>query len=784
MEFYAHIREGASGAQVAQTVAEHCQGTARYARRCLEGIGLGEAGHFAGLIHDLGKMKREFMDYLQSAQGVRGSVNHTFAGCRMVLEQFHGETARKPEDLTAELMACAVGGHHGLFDCVDEDGHSGFEHRMHKTDIGYDESKRNFLEQCAPMAQLEAGFQKAHGELLPVYEGLGELAGEDGAEYAFYLGLLARLLLSAVIEGDRRDTAEFMNDMRYPGEPTDLSTFWGRYLTHMEEKLAEFPQDTPIRRARGAISDQCRAFAQKPGGVYRLNVPTGAGKTLSALRYALAHAKKWGKRRLIFTSPLLAILEQNAGVIREFLGDDSIILEHHSNALRTEEGDGLDLRELAVESWNAPVIITTLVQLLNTLFDGRTTAIRRFQGLTGSVIVIDEVQTVPSRMLTLFDLAMNFLARVCGATVLLCSATQPCLEQAEHPLRVCQGDVVAYDAGLWAPFRRTRITDAGAMSLEEIVGFAGEVLEEAGSLLIVCNKKDEAEYLFHSLNGAAERCCHLSASMCTAHRRQTLAALERALSQGEKCLCVATQVIEAGVDISFERVIRLSAGMDSVIQAAGRCNRHGESETPVPVYIVPCREEDLGRLSDIKQAKDATTALLEAFRRDPGRFGEDLSSDPAIGYYYRKLYGSMAAEFQDCRIKQKDVSLFELLSYNLKYWDGDSPFCGKYMMNQAFRMAGGLFQVFDNDTRDVVVPFADGEALIAELASRRAPDPAFLADWLRRAKPYTVAVYDYQLRLLAGALTDYGGVTVLAPGYYDEHTGLTLKPKELDFLEV
>lgn len=344
-----------------------------------------------------------------------------------------------------------------------------------------------------------------------------------------------------------------------PSIPPSLNTFWQPYLERVEEKLARFPQDTPIKKARGEISVRCRAFSEKPGGIYRLNVPTGAGKTLSSLRYALAHAQKWGKRRIIFTSPLLSILEQNAQVLREYLDDDRIILEHHSNVLHTQDSDNLDLRELAVESWNAPVIITTLVQLLNTLFEGRTTAIRRFQGLCNSIIVIDEVQTVPSRMLSLFDLAVDFLANICGASVLLCSATQPCLEKAVHPLRTCQGDIIPYDPALWEPFHRTVITNAGGQTLEQIGAFALDLLAEVKSLLIVCNTKDEAAYLFGQLKEHAQACCHLSASMCIAHRRAALSGLEQALAEGRKCLCVATQVIEAGVDISFERVIRLSA---------------------------------------------------------------------------------------------------------------------------------------------------------------------------------------------------------------------------------
>lgn len=784
MVFYAHIRDNGTGGMHAQTVADHCHNTAQYAHDCLAGIGLGEAGYFTGLVHDAGKLKQEFSDYLLQGRGSRGSVNHTFTGCRLVLEQFHGKYAESCTDLTAELIACAVAGHHGLFDCVDEDGHSGFLHRMEKEDIGYTESKQNFLEQCVTEEALAEQFHKADAELTLIYEKIALLAGEDGAEYAFHLGLLARLLLSAVIEGDRRDTAEFMNAVKYPENPAKAPGFWDPYLNHVEEKLNQFPREIPIQWARGLISDQCRAFAERPGGVYRLNVPTGAGKTLSSLRYALAHAKKWKKKRLIFTSPLLSILEQNAAVIREYLGDNSIVLEHHSNVLQTEETGALDLRELAVEGWDAPVIITTLVQLLNTLFDGKTTAIRRFQSLCSSVIVIDEVQTVPSRMLTLFNLAMAFLADVCGATILLCSATQPCLERADHPLRTCRGDVVPYDAKLWEPFRRTIITNAGSKTLEEIVVFARKSMDEVRSLLVICNKKDEAEYLFHALDAVADLCCHLSASMCPAHRRKTLSKLHWALENGKRCLCIATQVIEAGVDISFERVIRLSAGMDSVIQAAGRCNRHGERDQPVPVYVVPLLGENLSRLQEIQRSKNATGSLLEAFRRDPDRFENDLSSDASIQYYYRKLYGSMPKEYQDYYIKQKNVTLYNLLSCNTKYWDDSSPFCGKFMLYQAFRLAGTLFEVFDDTTRDVVVPYGDGAKLISELTGAVQPDPAFLADWLRRAKAYTVSMYDYQIHSFAGALMEYSGILVLRPGYYDESTGLIRKPQELDFLEV
>lgn len=783
MDFPAHIRFADDGTPCVQTVREHCRNTAAYAADALSDVGLGAAGYFGGLLHDCGKMKAEFRDYLQNG-GVRGSVNHTFAGVRLILESFHGGDPAQIEALSAELLAISVGGHHGLFDCVDEEHHSGFSARMEKTGIQYEESRDNFLAQCANMDELKAAFTKAHADLLPCYEKIRNLCEGDAVQCAFYLGLLSRLLLSAVIQGDRRDTATFLHCLPHASPPEDLRAFWRKYAQRVETKLAELPCDTVVNAARREISDQCAAFAAQPTGVYRLNVPTGGGKTLSSLRFALEHAALHGKRRLIFTSPLLSILEQNAQVLRSYLGDDAIILEHHSNVVQTRTDGELDTRELAVESWDAPVIITTLVQLLNTLFEGRTTAIRRFHALCGSVIVIDEVQTVPPKLLSLFHLAVNFLAAVCNATVLLCSATQPCSEASEYPLRPAPRDVVPYREAIWAPFRRTTLRDAGFRTLEEIAVFAAETLCEAQSLLVVCNRKDEAEQLYRAVKGEAEESCHLSASMCAAHRRDTLARLKTALGQGKKCFCAATQVIEAGVDISFQRVIRLTAGMDSVIQAAGRCNRNGEQAELAPVYIVTCQGEKLGRLPEIKMAKDASVELLYLFGQSPEKFDGDLFSDRAVRAYYRALYRQMAKGYQNGPTARKGVFLLDLLSCNDVYRHNEDASVSRFCMAQALKTAGNLFRVFDDAGRDLVVPYREGKTLIAELTAQKAEDPAFLAQWLRRAKPYTISVYEHQLRRLGNAVTEYGGVAVLDPDFYDAEIGLRLLKEKSEFLEV
>ncbi len=783
MEFYSHFCQNTNEKMTKQTVADHCRTTAAYAQDVLAPIQMGHAGYLAGLLHDMGKMKQEFQEYLLDGKGTRGSVNHTFAGCRFLLSRFHGEQAHNYEDLTSELLAFAVGAHHGLFDCIDQNGNSGFLHRLSKEKIGYQESLNNFLEQCAGQKEIEKLFACANAELIPIYMCMDALAGESNEEFSFYQGLLARLLLSAVIEGDRRDTAEFMTGVFSPVEPEDYAEFWTPYLVHLEEKLSRFPQDTPIAQARRKISQICCDYGSHIGGIIRLNVPTGGGKTLSSLRFALSHAKAWGKCRLIFTAPLLTILEQNAAVIREYLGNDSIVLEHHSNVAEPDDTSELDLRELAVDSWHSPVIVTTLVQLLNTLFAEKTTSIRRLQSLCNSVIVIDEVQTVPSRMLSLFNMAINFLAEICKATVVLCSATQPEQKYVPHPIQPVRGQMVPYEKHLWEPFHRTQISDGGAMTLEEAVAFIRESMEQVTSLLVVCNKKEQACYLLDVLDGTAEVCCHLSAAMCPAHRRQTLKQLYQALDTGRSCLCIATQVIEAGVDISFQRVIRLTAGLDSIIQAAGRCNRNGQSVI-APVYILTVLNEDLSHLEEIRRGKNATLSLLDAYRRDPGKFDYDLSSESAVTYYYSRYYGAMAQGAQDYPLQKERVSLFSLLSDNWQYWEKAEAHSKGFMLNQAFHMAGNAFTVFDNDTQDVVVPYENGKALIADLASQDETDVAYLAQWVSKAKPYTVSLYTYQLQALADVIGEYSGVKVLPSEYYDELTGFTMKPGKFDYLEV
>lgn len=811
--FPAHIRRTGE-TEVRQPVSEHNRQASQYALNALAAARLGGAAKLVGLLHDMGKYTVRYRGYLENAvcgmgPAVRGSVNHSFAAVRYLLEHYHGRVS-PCGPLTVELLAYAAGAHHGLFGCVDADHRSGFQHRMEKEDICYEEAVGNFLQYCAGEEELDTLFAEAEAEIEQAYRKLIPLLRQDetaSEEARFYLGMLARLLLSAVIEGDRRDTAEFEQDMRFPQArtPDELRILWETLSDRVDRKLGELPHRTEVEKARREISDRCRAFAEKPGGVYRLNVPTGAGKTLSSLRYALAHAALHGKSRILFVAPILAIIDQNSKVIRQYIGDDSLILEHHSNIVQETEADTpeaqeeLDRREFLTATWESNIIITTLVQLLDTLFSGRSSCIRRFHSLCGSILVIDEVQTVPSHLLTLFHLALGFLSEVCGATVLLCSATQPCSEAARHPIAVPTPDMVPYDRALWRAFRRTELRDAGAMPLAEIPAFAAGVLAEADSLLIVCNLKKEAASILRAMEALDCRCFHLSAAMCMAHRRTVLAEMEEALERlrkapgtGGKVVCVSTQVIEAGVDISFARVIRLMAGMDSVVQSAGRCNRNGENAEPVPVFALDCMDEELKYLPDIQWAKNAALGLLTEFRRTPEEFDGDLTSDAAIRFYYQWLYRKEIRNVQDGPVLagERKTSLFSLLSANDDFVDVNAcPDCQNYLLAQAFRTAGKAFAVFDGDTTDVLVPYGDGKELILALGELRLPyDLLQVQALLEKAKPYTVSVYPWQKRKLEElhALPPLCGGSILAlrEGYYDPVTGLTEQQGDIPFQEV
>lgn len=777
--FLAHITDFGQ-----QSLQEHCQNSANIAKNDLTDIGLSNTAYLAALFHDCGKAHDVFQQYLiDSYNGKnvkRGSVIHSFAGVSYFLNKYH-DSDNVIEKAASEIIAYSIGAHHGLFDVINPDAKDGFLYRLTRQPEYDDTAIHNFLKEIVDESIVSEVFGSSSNEMERILKIIPNITKEkSGSEYCFYLGLLCRLITSAVMDGDRTDTANFTLNKDYNNAKTSYNP-WKEINDNIERRIHSFSSETLINKSRRELSDLCFDFAKSDSGIYRLSIPTGGGKTLSALRFAAAHALQKEKQKVIYIAPLISILEQNANEIRVSVGAE-YVLEHHSDVItETDDVEELDLRKYLEDSWNSPVIATTFAQFLNTLFSSKTSSVRRFQSLCNSVIIIDEIQSVPSKMISLFNQAVNFLSRICKCTVLLCSATQPCLESVEHRM-IIDGDIISKDDfdKYSEIFKRNSVMDAGNFRLEEIPSFIIDKANNHLSLLVVCNKKAQAEFLFNEIKSQAQNCFHISAGMCVAHRKNVLKKIKKILSKKEPVFCVSTQVIEAGVDISFDCAIRFSAGMDNIIQTAGRCNRNGECRSDSPVYIIHCIDENLKMLPDIQAAKQATEALIVDFKKRADYYSNDLASDNSINFFYKYLYSNYSSNHFDYPI-QNMPSLFELLSANNQYRSLSKS--TQYFLCQSFKTAGDKFDVFDSVSTSVIVPFGDGKNIINNLQSYyNDKDYPALQKEMKKASQYSVSVFEYQFKKLLEekAIIPFcdNSFYMLSPEYYDDNTGLLNKAKE------
>lgn len=793
-EHLAHIAI-IDGNTTTQTVKEHCLAAADYAAKSLKGLKLYHTGYLAGLLHDMGKGKEEFTQFIMAAHKEepvgRGSVNHTFAAVIFLLDKYHNDTNSWQERISAEIISYACGSHHGIFDCVDILGANGFEHRRqkNKAEIHYDEAKNNFFAEVMPEDEIDALFSKACREIEDFYNKLLVIEKKLDKVY-FLLGTLTRTILSAVIDGDRRDTAEFCSGKRICCKKM-CSEDWKAQLDYLEEKIKCFPIDNKINRIRGEISNQCREFAHKKTGIYKIAAPTGAGKTLATLRFALAHAMETGKERVLFIIPLLSILDQNASVIREYIKDESLILEHHSNVIYEENFDQeqLDQYELLIDNWDAPIVVSTLVQLLNTFFSQKSSAIRKLKSLCNSVIVIDEIQSLPIQFTHLFNQMINFLVESCNTTVLLSSATQPCFNKVAVPMHIGEAaDMVKITEDDMEAFKRVSLIDRttpNGMTLEEVGEMAVELISTKDSLLIVCNTKVEARVLYRLLEkevGKQLEIHHLSTGMCKAHRKQVLEKIGNTpgLKAEKKVICVSTQLVEAGIDFSFQCVIRFEAGIENIVQAAGRCNRNNEWGKLCYTYIIRIKNEQLGSLEEIKTRQNSFNDISYEYETNPQKFGNSLMAPTLIEAYYELLFSKSERELNyPVKIQEVDLEITDMLSAFSKILNKDKE--NQYFLRQCFKTAGEHCKVFDDDTMDVIVPFdEEGKKIIANLCSRQAEfDIVYLKLQIEKAKAYTVSLYDNEVKRLGDMIKKIAdeSIYILKQPAYDYSIGVCVDGK-------
>ena len=571
---------------------------------------------FCGRWHDLGKFSDAFQNYIRQVASdahtgeTRGRVDHSTAGAQHAMSAL-------PPPLNA-MVAYAIAGHHaGLLDAIRAEGGS-LQARLIKQDVPpWREAAPENLLRVRPVS-------------------LPTLSASDRADAAFQLGFATRMLFSCLVDADFLATESFMSPRQAAERPkgqTDfaaLETHLNRYLDqHFATKAG------PVAEARAAVLSACREKALGEPGLYDLTVPTGGGKTLSSLAFALRHCARHGLSRVIYAIPFTSIIEQTAEVFRSVFADypadtDALILEHHSNFDPDRE---TTRSRLASENWDAPLIVTTNVQLFESLFATRPGQCRKLHRIANSVIILDEAQTLPVTLLKPCLRVLDLLVKQYGCTIVLCTATQPAIEYREGEFEIGLDKVrhIIDDApALYRRLGRVEVRDAGSLSSEELA----ERMAGMEQGLAIVNTRRHAADLYQALKVRAgtEGTYHLSAAMTPEHRSQQLEEIRSRLAMGQACRVVATQLIEAGVDVDFPVVWRALAGLDSIVQAAGRCNREGRRSSAITWIFQPSEADHARLFGLLRTAADAASQVIGT-----GRY-EDLIGLDAIEHYFHLHY--------------------------------------------------------------------------------------------------------------------------------------------------
>jgi CRISPR-associated endonuclease/helicase Cas3 len=742
-----------------QTLSEHLENTAMLSKVFARVFGCEKLGYSTGLLHDLGKYSKAFQDYLnRSLNGenvTRGEVIHALQGAKFAAENF-------ADAVVADIVGNVIATHHGgLFDTIT-DGE-----RTLTIKTGKDEESLHYnevMKACPPQIDT-AGIKD---EILNICR----ISRANKLNSFFMLHLMTKAMYSCLVDADRCDAAGITPEQ----EPPD----WDMLTRQLENYLGKFGNKSDIDNIRKRISKQCRqAGKQRQPGIYTLSVPTGGGKTLSSLRFAVEHAKKNNKKRIIYVIPYLSILDQTAAKLREVFTDaEDLILEHHSNI--EVPGDNEDDEEqyrLLTSRWDSPIILTTMVQFLETIYSNKASKLRKFHNMSEAILIFDEIQALPIKCVHLFNAAVNFLHTFGQSSILLCTATQPHFHKTERPILLSEKpDTINLTSEELNVFNRVYIKDATqqAMDHEQIAALVKTQIEQGKSTLIILNTKNDARKVFELCKPFECEKAFLTTDLCPAHRLNILEQLRRNLARESRLLtlCVSTQLIEAGVDVSFECVIRAEAGMDSIIQAAGRCNRNKENQEPQTVFVINIKDEKLSRLPEIDDGKKITARV---FRENSGK---DLLGNDVMDIFYRYYFYEQNKKM-DYTVKVEQTTIYSLL--------GENPIATvayRNLNNQdypglpcSFKTAADAFSVIDGGQTGIVVPYGDALKLVAEFQECRNPKEKMRI--LKQLQKYTVSVYSNTLAKIGQAASVIDNTFyLLNPDYYDEkEQGLLLESK-------
>ncbi len=590
----AHVQQKANGAWEVHPLKDHLTAVAQIAGRLAGAFGAGDWAGTAGLWHDLGKYRPAFQRYIRDVSGFdaeqahveaegSGRVDHSTAGAIHAVRQWgvHGR-----------VLAYLIAGHHaGLPDWSKLEAGGSLKERLAREQL-LDEALAQ-----APHQLLDTG--------RPDFQVPGGRAG-----FAFWV----RMLFSCLVDADFLDTEAFMDGGKAAlrgGYPA-LAELRSAFDDHMEA-LMRMPPDTPVNRLRRQILEDCRNAARQAPGFFSLTVPTGGGKTLSGMAFALDHAIAHGKRRVIHVIPYTSIIEQTADIFRNIFGE--AVIEHHSSLDPERE---TARSRLAAENWDAPVIVTTTVQFFESLFAARPGRCRKLHNLIDSIIVLDEAQLLPPKFLQPILDVLNLLVDHYKVTVVLSTATQPALHSrnrlpGEPPLRGIDNlrEIIPDPDALYHRLDRVQVILPDDLNAGRGWEAIAHEIRRHESVLAVVNTRRHAREL-HAL--LPKGTLHLSALMCGQHRADLIASIKQQLQQGLPVRVVSTQLVEAGVDLDFPVVYRALAGLDSIAQAAGRCNREGRLEKGKVVVFVPPEPPPPGVM---QRAAAKTISVLSAHGERP-----------------------------------------------------------------------------------------------------------------------------------------------------------------------
>jgi len=719
MKFYAHSTESVDTSDW-QPLDDHLNNVAELSEKFTSAFGADEWGRCGGLLHDAGKATEAFQ---QRLEGSPQKVDHSTFGARL---------AQKYGGRLGVLLAYAVAGHHGgLANGGEQKGQ--LHYRLKHGTVPED-------------AHMLPCFQCDHVLKVP----FSLTRGRAG----FSLSFFTRMIFSSLVDADFLDTEKFYSpdktkERQYYSGQNDLPRLWNLFHAHMAE-LVKNADQTQVNILRKEIYRQCVEKAEMPRQVFSLTVPTGGGKTLSSMAFALRHANNHGMKRVIYAIPFTSIIEQNAGIFKKIFGWGKV-LEHHSNFIeKDDQGEQmLHLRHrLAVENWDAPIVVTTNIQFFESLFACKTSRCRKLHNIAGSVIILDEAQAIPTEYLRPCLAALGELIDHYGCSVILCTATQPALDDESTLKKEALHDtyeIVPNPDTLFRKLKRVQVDFVGKKSDEQLAA----LLKKEEQVLCIVSTKPQARTIFELLCDL-DGVFHLSTNMYPLHRQKVLREIRKRLKAGQTCRVVSTSLVEAGVDLDFPVVYRAMAGLDSIAQAAGRCNREGHLNDQGLLGRVYVFESE--KLPSMPWLKRCITRAGEALRALPDK-------DP-IGLETMRRYFELLYDVEP--LDGKEI----MQQLNPSFLDQDLVF--------PFREVAEKFRFIEEDSVGVIISMdPETHSLVQELRNTE-----YTQSTLRKLQPYTVSVRSNDVQTLheKGALEIINDSIPLLcnPASYDQKTGLSI----------